>query len=172
MEPSQTWTNLDGTAAQFAEVRAQFAGVGARLEVVGARTDSLRGEIGVVATVVRDLAQVVARHYEDIARHDQELEEHRRQIRQIFSRMEQSDACFEVLTHEIREMRLDIRRILDGPRWYMECQGGDGGGRRQQPGAEPLRTLTFSSPSSWYPVSPIMSAARARSFSAPISYIA
>jgi hypothetical protein len=39
--------------------------------------------------------------------------------------MEQHDARFEAVNLEIREMRHDIRRILDA----MERRGGDGGRR-------------------------------------------
>lgn len=119
--------HMDGTAVQFAEVRAQFAEVGARLDAVGARIDNLRGEIGIVATIVRDLAQIVAGHADQIEEQRRQIdeqrrqaEEHRQYIRQVFSRMEQHDARFEAMTH-------DIRRILDA----MERRGGDGGGRRR-----------------------------------------
>jgi len=111
--------HMDGTAAQFAEVRTQFAEVGARLDAVGARIDNLRGEIGIVATIVRDLAQIVARHADQIDEQRRQAEEHRQHIGQVFSRMEQHDARFE-------SMSRDMRRILDA----MERRGGDGGGRQ------------------------------------------
>ena len=97
--------HMDGTAARFAEV--------------GGRIDDLRREVGGVAGMVRDLSQVVLRQVDEIA-------EHRRQIQQSYSRMEQHDVRSEAMTEEIREMRRDIRRILDA----MERRGGDGGGRQ------------------------------------------
>ena len=103
--------HMDGTAARFAEVRASI--------------QDLRGEVGLVATLVRDLSQIVLRQVDEVAEHRRELQEHRQHIRQIFSRMEQQDARFEAVNLEIREMRRDIRRILDA----MERSGGDGGRR-------------------------------------------
>ena len=103
--------HMDGTAAQFAEVRTSIR--------------DLSGEIGTVATLVRDLSQIVLRQVDEVAEHRRELQEHRQHIQQIFSRMEQHDARFEAGNLEIREMRRDIRRILDA----MERRGGDGGRR-------------------------------------------
>ena len=103
--------HMDGSAARFAEVGTQFAEVRASIQ-------DLRGEVGLVATLVRDLSQIVLRQVDEVA-------EHRQHIRQIFSRMEQQDARFEAVNLEIREMRRDIRRILDA----MERRGGDGGRR-------------------------------------------
>jgi methyl-accepting chemotaxis protein len=103
--------HMDGTAARFAEVRVSI--------------QDLRGEVGLVATLVRDLSQIVLRQVDEVAEHRRELQEHRQHIRQIFSRMEQQDARFEAVNLEIREMRRDIRRILDA----MERRGGDGGRR-------------------------------------------
>ena len=103
--------HMDGTAARFAEVRVSI--------------QDLRGEVGLVATLVRDLSQIVLRQVDEVAEHRRELQEHRQHIRQIFSRMEQQDAHFEAVNLEIREMRRDIRRILDA----MERRGGDGGRR-------------------------------------------
>ena len=77
--------HMDGTAAQFAEVRASI--------------QDLRGEIGTVATLVRELSQIALRQVDEVA-------EHRQQIRQVFSRMEQHDA-------EIAQTTQEIRRILD-----------------------------------------------------------
>ena len=105
--------HMQVTAAQFAEVRASI--------------QDLRGEIGTVATMVRDLGQIVLRQMDEVAEHRRELDEHRQQIRQILSRMEQHDARFESVNLEIREMRHDIRRILDA----MERRGGNGGRRRR-----------------------------------------
>jgi uncharacterized coiled-coil DUF342 family protein len=105
--------HMQVTAAQFAEVRASI--------------QDLRGEIGTVATMVRDLGQIVLRQMDEVAEHRRELDEHRQQIRQILSRMEQHDARFEAVNLEIREMRHDIRRILDA----MERRGGDGGRRKR-----------------------------------------
>jgi chromosome segregation ATPase len=96
--------HMDGTAAQFAEVRASI--------------QDLRGEIGTVATLVRDLSQIVLRQMDEVAQHRRELREHRQQSRQIFSRMEQHDAMIAQTTQE-------IRRILDA----MERRGGNGGSR-------------------------------------------
>ena len=107
--------HMDGTAAQFAEERAERKAQDARWR---ASIQDLRGEIGTVATLVRDLGQIVLRQVDEVA-------EHRQHIRQIFSRMEQQDARFEAVNLEIREMRRDIRRILDA----MERSGGDGGRR-------------------------------------------
>ena len=98
--------HMEGTAAQFAEVRASI--------------QDLRGEIGTVATLVRDLGQIVLRQVDEVAEHRHELDEHRQQIRQIFSRMEQHDARFEAVTRE-------IRRILDA----IERRGGNGGRRKR-----------------------------------------
>ena len=112
--------HMDGTAAQFAEVRTSIR--------------DLSGEIGTVATLVRDLSQIVLRQVDQLAEYRRESEEQRQQIRQVFSRMEQQDgkiaeqnARIEVMTLEIREMRHDIRRILDA----MERRGGDGGHRER-----------------------------------------
>jgi len=107
--------HMDGSAARFAEERAERKAQDARWR---ASIQDLRGEIGTVATLVRDLGQIVLRQVDEVA-------EHRQQIRQILSRMEQHDAHFEAVNLEIREMRHDIRRILD----TMERRGGDGGRR-------------------------------------------
>ena len=112
--------HMDGTAARFADVAKQFAEERAERKAQDARwragIQDLRGEIGTVATIVRDLTQIVLRQVD-------QLEEHRQQIRQIYSRMEQHDARFEAVNLEIREMRRDIRRILDA----MERRDGNGG---------------------------------------------
>jgi hypothetical protein len=105
--------HMDGSAARFAEERAERKAQDARWR---ASIQDLRGEVGLVATLVRDLSQIVLRQVDEVA-------EHRQHIRQIFSRMEQQDARFEAVNLEIREMRRDIRRILDA----MERRGGDGG---------------------------------------------
>ena len=94
--------HMDGTTAQFAEV-------GARLDAVGVRIDRL-------ARIVEGLTQLATQHHEEIAEHRRLHEEHRQYIRQVFTRMEQSDARIEGMTR-------DIRRILD----TMERRGGDGG---------------------------------------------
>ena len=114
--------HMDGSAARFAEERAERRAQDARWR---ASIQDLRGEIGTVATLVRDLGQIVLRQVDEVAEHRRELQEHRQHIRQIFSRMEQQDARFEAVNLEIREMRRDIRRILDA----MERRGGDGGRR-------------------------------------------
>ena len=105
--------HMDGTAARFAEERAERKAQDARWR---AGLDDLRGQVVTVVGLVRDMSQNAARQAE-------ELVEHRQQIRQILSRMEQHDARFEAVNLEIREMRRDIRRILDA----MERRGGDGG---------------------------------------------
>jgi len=89
-----------------------------------ARMDELHREIGAVASMVRDLAQLSVREMD--AR-----EEDRQHIRQIFARMEEYDLRFEAVNLEIREMRTDIRRILNA----IERRGGNGGSRpeTQQP---------------------------------------
>jgi len=121
--------HMDGSAARFAEVANQFAEERAERKAQDARwrasIQDLRGEVGLVATLVRDLSQIVLRQVDEVAEHRRELQEHRQHIRQIFSRMEQQDARFEAVNLEIREMRRDIRRILDA----MERRGGDGGRR-------------------------------------------
>jgi DNA repair exonuclease SbcCD ATPase subunit len=96
-----------------------------------ARMDELHREIGAVAGMVRDLSQISIRHMDEAAEHRRQLEEHRQYIRQIFARMEQSDARFEAVNLEIRDMRKDIQRILDA----IERRGGNGGSRpeAQQP---------------------------------------
>ena len=114
--------HMDGSAARFAEERAERKAQDARWR---ASIQDLRGEVGLVATLVRDLSQIVLRQVDEVAEHRRELQEHRQHIRQIFSRMEQQDARFEAVNLEIREMRRDIRRILDA----MERRGGDGGRR-------------------------------------------
>ena len=112
--------HMDGTAARFAEVANQFAEERAERKAQDTRwragLDDLRGQVVTVVGLVRDMSQNAARQAE-------ELVEHRQQIRQILSRMEQHDARFEAGNLEIREMRRDIRRILDA----MERRGGDGG---------------------------------------------
>ena len=114
--------HMDGTAARFAEVANQFAEERAERKAQDTRwragLDDLRGQVVTVVGLVRDMSQNAARQAE-------ELVEHRQQIRQILSRMEQHDARFEAVNLEIREMRRDIRRILDA----MERRGGDGGRR-------------------------------------------
>jgi len=121
--------HMDGTAARFAEVANQFAEERAERKAQDARwragLDDLRGQVVTVVGLVRDMSQNAARQAE-------ELVEHRQQIRQIFSRMEQQDAKIaeqnariEAMILEIREMRHDIRRILDA----MERRGGNGGRR-------------------------------------------
>ena len=107
--------HMDGSAARFAEERAERKAQDARWR---ASLDDLRGQVVTVVGLVRDMSQNAARQAE-------ELVEHRQQIRQILSRMEQHDARFEAVNLEIREMRRDIRRILDA----MERRGGDGGRR-------------------------------------------
>ena len=128
--------HMDGTAARFAEVANQFAEERAERKAQDARwragLDDLRGQVVTVVGLVHAMSQNAARQAE-------ELVEHRQQIREIFSRMEQHDARmeqfaarmvqhdarFEAVNLEIREMRRDIRRILDA----MERRGGDGGRR-------------------------------------------
>ena len=121
--------HMDGTAARFAEVANQFAEERAERKAQDARwragLDDLRGQVVTVVGLVHAMSQNAARQAE-------ELVEHRQQIRQIFSRMEQQDAKIaeqnariEAMILEIREMRRDIRRILDA----MERRGGDGGRR-------------------------------------------
>jgi methyl-accepting chemotaxis protein len=116
--------HMDGSAARFAEERAERKAQDARWR---ASIQDLRGEVGLVATLVRDLSQIVLRQVDEVAEHRRELQEHRQHIGQIFSRMEQQDARFEAVNLEIREMRRDIRRILDA----MERRGGDGGHRER-----------------------------------------
>ena len=114
--------HMDGSAARFAEERAERKAQDARWR---ASIQDLRGEIGTVASLVRDVSQIVLRQVDQLAEYRRESEEQRQQVRQIFSRMEQHDARFEAGNLEIREMRRDIRRILDA----MERRGGDGGRR-------------------------------------------
>jgi len=89
--------HMNGTAARFAEV--------------GARIDDLRRENAEVAGMVRALSQIVLGQVDEVA-------EHRQYIRQVFARMEQSDARIEEITREIRQILDALRR-----------RGGDGGGR-------------------------------------------
>jgi len=99
------------SASQFAQLRDQDA----RFQV---RMDELHREIGAVAGMVRDLAQVSVRHMDEATEHRRELDEHRQHIRQIFARMEEYDARFEVVSR-------DIQRILNA----IERRGGNGGSR-------------------------------------------
>jgi methyl-accepting chemotaxis protein len=94
--------HMNGTAARFAEV--------------GARIDDLRRENAEVAGMVRDLSQIVLRQVDEVAEHRRFHEEHRQHVRQVFARMEQSDA-------RIEEISREIWRILDA----IERRGGDGG---------------------------------------------
>ncbi|HSD52115.1 MAG TPA: hypothetical protein VLG48_11975, partial [Candidatus Methylomirabilis sp.] len=112
-------------------LRDHIEATGARFAEVGSRMDDLRREVAGVAGMVGDLSQIILRQVDEVAEHRREFEEqrrfheeHRQHIRQIFGRMELSDARIEQQNARIEEISREIPRILDA----IERRGGDGGG--------------------------------------------